>query len=454
MMKKWISLLVALMLICSSAFAMDNSAVETDWDALERYASFEELETVWTVRSNQAEAALNRMGSEAVPYNGAACFGLELTGDSETGIVVPVLAFYYVGGTGLDADVVSIAVNGKRYDIAVYGEDVVRGKNKIERMTAPMDEGGLKMIEEIMAAEELVIELKGEKTFTIEPEKKDKYQSSREELAARSLDALDVMLGEFKAMGEYDLWDLNEIWWERTRGAEPMIQVTGLPANEEEVADLAVELEEPMYTVSRGDQGQAVKDLQKLLIENGYLQGTADGGFGAGVENAVVAAQTYLGLMPTGAADETLVRMLSGLATPKMIEEAPAAAAEATTVEGLCEVAVTRMWFADAVESEGGERRSASDADNTLAIYEGTIKNISLDELDFYWQLTATLSCGEYEYDCVMVCETNGGESFATALLPLGEARLVVYAEIPEGVAGEGEWKLTLNAGETAIEIQ
>ena len=455
-MKRLISLLVALMLMCTSAFAMENAAVTPDWDALERYASFAEEGTVWTVRSNQGAAALNRMGSETVPYNGAACFGLELTGDMQTGVVVPVLAFYYVGGESLKADVVSIAVNGKRYDIALYGETIAYGKNQIERMTAPLDEGGLAMIHELMAAEEMNISLQGRKVFNMEPEQKEKYQSAREELSARSLDALEAMLTEFEAMGEYDLWDLNEDWWERTRGMEPMIQVTGLPANEDEVADLAVALEEPMYILSRGAQGEAVRDLQRLLIDAGYMQGTVDGGFGSGLADAVAAAQKFLGLMPTGSADETLVRMLSGLPMRRDIGEEviSANAVELHQMDGVGEMTIGRMWFADAVESTGGDRRVVSDADNTLAIYEGTIKNLSAEELDFYWQMTAALKWGEYEYECTLVCETNDGMTLASSLLPMGEARLLVYAEIPECVADEGEWTLELTAGETTIEIK
>lgn len=456
MMKKWISLLLIMLLACSSAFALDNSAVEVDWNALERYASFEETDAVWTVRSNQAEAALNRMGTEAVPYNGFACFGLELTGDRETGTVVPVLAFYYAGAEKLTGEVVSIAVNGKRYDLAVYSETIIRGKNEMERMTAPLDEDGLRLVDEMLNAEELTIALQGKKVFVMDPEKKEKYSSSREELSARSLDALEDMLNEFRAMGEYGLWDINEIWWERVYGVKPAMQATELPANEEEVADLPVRLEEPMYIVSSGDQGQAVRDLQKLLNANGYLQGTIDGNYGAGVVQAVAAAQNYLGLMPTGSADETLIRMLSGLPMRRNSdgETGSMEADRLYSVDSVCEVSISRMWFADAVESSGGDRRAAADADNTLAIYEGTIKNLSREDLDFYWQVTAALEYGEYEYSCVLVCETNGGDSLSTSLLPLAEARLLVYAEIPKTVAGQGEWALNLTAGETVIEIE
>ena len=212
MNKRLISLLLALTLICAPAFAMEKAAPQPIWSMLRRYASFEENGTVWAVRSNQGEAALARMGNETAPYAGYACFGVELTGDSETGLIVPLLAFYYAGGTKLNAQYASIAVGGTRYDVALALETVQTGRNSIERMTAPLDETGLQMIHEILNAEEVNISLYGDATFNMEPMQKATYASAREELSARSLEALSDMLYEFERLGKYDLWDLNEAW--------------------------------------------------------------------------------------------------------------------------------------------------------------------------------------------------------------------------------------------------
>lgn len=456
-MKKLVSLILAVMLLCTSAFAMEKSAAQPDWNRLEKYASFEENGTLWSVMSNQGAAALARMSVEAAPYSGYACFGLELTGDSETGIVVPVLAVYYAGSLALNGEIVSIAADGVRYDLSVYSETITLGRNKVEKLTAPLNAEGLDMIHAMLAAEEINVYLVGEQTFKMEPEQKKTYASAREELSARSLDALESMLNEFEAMGEYKLWDLNEEWWLRTRGVEPAFCVTQLPAEEaaEEAVELAVELDEPMYVLSRGDQGNEVRDLQKMLIETGYMQGTADGGYGEGTVRAVRAAQKWLGLMPTGIADETLIRLLSGEApADNGPETISMEAVELMTAEGLCELTVERTWFADAVESSKGDRRTVTDLDNAMVIYEGTIKNLSKEDLDFYWQLSAAAKFGEYEYPCVLVCERNEGAALASILPPLGEARLLIYAEVPETIAGEGEWSLTITAGENTFEIK
>ena len=455
-MKKLVALILAMMLLCTSALALEKSAAQPDWNRLEKYASFEENGTLWSVMSNQAAAALARISAETAPYSGYACFGLELMGDSETGIVVPVLSAYYAGSTALDGTVISIAADGVRYDLAVYSEDITLGRNKVEKLTAPLNAEGLDMIRAMLAAEEVNVYLVGEQTFKMQPEEKKNYVSTREELSARSMEALESMLNEFEAMGEYKLWDLNEDWWIRTRGMEPQFCVTQLPAEEtEEAVELPVDLEEPMYLLSRGDTGNDVRDLQKLLVEAGYIQGAVDGGYGEGTVRAVRAAQKWLGLMPTGMADEKLVCLLSGeIPADNDPETISMKATELLTAEGLCELTVERSWFADAVESTKGDRRTVTDLDNTLVVYEGSIKNLSKEDLDFYWQLSAVAKYGEYEYPCMLVCERNEGATLASMLTPLGQARLLIYAEIPETIAGEGEWSLEITAGENTFEIK
>ncbi len=453
MKKRLISLLLMMLMVCTPAYALEKAASMPDWNALERYASFREEGTVWSVHANQTEAAILRIGSEIAPYNGYACFGLELTGDRETGIVVPTIAFYYAGSIELNGEMASIAVNGKRYDIALYREEIQLGKNKAEKLTAPLDEQGIEMIREMLSAEEISILLTGDTAFEIEPEKKDSYNSAREELAARSMDGLADMLREFEAIDPYKLWDLNEDWWELTRGVAPEMAVCDLPADEAEIEDLPVGIEEPMYMLRRGNQGEAVRDLQKLLIDNGYIQGRADGSYGEGTVRAVRAAQRWLGLMETGMADEALIRALTGEA-PMSDEAVSAATVELHAAEGLCELTVERRWTADAVASTGGDRRTVSDRDETLMIYEGTVKNLSTEDLDFYWQIAATLKYGEYDYPCVLVAERNEGATLATSLPPLGEARLLIYSEIPETIADAEGWILKIEAGDTVLTIE
>ena len=59
-------------------------------------------------------------------------------------------------------------------------------------------------------------------------------------------------------------------------------------------ATLDVVAERPL--LQRGDRGDDVVDLQRLLQDRGFLNGSADGDFGPGTEQAVLAAQRQFGL--------------------------------------------------------------------------------------------------------------------------------------------------------------
>ena len=55
-----------------------------------------------------------------------------------------------------------------------------------------------------------------------------------------------------------------------------------------------------MENVRRGQKGQAVREVQEMLISHGYLSGKADGAFGSKTEAAVKAFQKAKGLDETG----------------------------------------------------------------------------------------------------------------------------------------------------------
>ena len=65
----------------------------------------------------------------------------------------------------------------------------------------------------------------------------------------------------------------------------------------------AEESYDPEGTIRRGARGDEVRDIQQLLVEQGYLNaGGADGIFGGGTEKALVKYQTDRGLNPDGIA--------------------------------------------------------------------------------------------------------------------------------------------------------
>jgi len=63
-------------------------------------------------------------------------------------------------------------------------------------------------------------------------------------------------------------------------------------------------------TLTVGSRGDAVVALQQALIDMGYLDGTADGAYGAMTQAAVKLAQEHFGLEATGEADNALQRRL------------------------------------------------------------------------------------------------------------------------------------------------
>ena len=65
--------------------------------------------------------------------------------------------------------------------------------------------------------------------------------------------------------------------------------------------------------LKKGDQGEDVAELQRMLIEMGFLDDTADGAYGSNTESAVRLFQTYCGLKETGKADDTLLSMVFDL---------------------------------------------------------------------------------------------------------------------------------------------
>lgn len=75
-------------------------------------------------------------------------------------------------------------------------------------------------------------------------------------------------------------------------------------------------------SVSKGSKGDAAMRVQQMLIDFGYLAGTADGDFGKKSEDAVKAFQAANGLEETGVADPMLQMLMTSMTQPE-IEFAP-----------------------------------------------------------------------------------------------------------------------------------
>ncbi len=77
--------------------------------------------------------------------------------------------------------------------------------------------------------------------------------------------------------------------------------------------DPVAALDAPLKAVRPGRTGGAVVALQTRLMELGFWTEDTDGKYGPVVSQAVMAAQKYYGLDPSGTADQATVDVLSGL---------------------------------------------------------------------------------------------------------------------------------------------
>ena len=93
-----------------------------------------------------------------------------------------------------------------------------------------------------------------------------------------------------------------------TTTTEPPTTTTTAPPAPDPVAPL----ETPLAPVSPGRSGDRVVALQVRLNELGFWTEDQDGKYGPVVSQAVMAAQKYYGLEPTGKADQATVDTLSG----------------------------------------------------------------------------------------------------------------------------------------------
>ena len=453
MLRKLVSLSLALCLLCSAALAQELplAAGYPDLTALTRYAAWQEDENgQWSVHSNETAAALYQLGSEQQAQ--AAYFCLALSGDREEGIIQPELVFYYTGYTGylpVNPDTASVAADGIRYDFACVTDTAEMGRVTCQVLRAPLDRAGLDAVRRIASAEKVSVRLTGTGSYTFTPELKDTYASTKAQVEASSLKGMTAMLDELDALdiADYDLWDLNKARWTRLYGEKYGMERAELDG--EPVAD-NITLSEAFGMLSAGDNGQSVRALQELLMEKGYMQfRTADGSFGEGTIRAVKAARRYLGMMECGIADAAFIRALQ---TGKAYDAAEASLPEKTAVGETCAVSLDKYWFARAVSSEKGDLRTADNGDDLLLIVSGRIENTTAAELTMYRQVTAALTLGEVEIPCTVEVVLDRGARFDAFLPALSEAPMVIYAEIPARAAEMEGWTLALTAGEETVE--
>lgn len=429
----------------ASAESVQRAAASVEIQDFEHYPSYSaDAQTGrWSLRANEADAVAYRFEDYVDSNSGELCaFWLEVNGNAQTGVWTPVLCVRYEGSEEIEARAVSFLADGVRYDLAAR---TVSAEDEPEMICAPLNRQAVEALRGISGAEDVQLRLLGEDRYTaeIDPD----TTNTRRRIEAASLNGLEAGFALLDSLGvqEYGLWDLSEADWQQQYGFKPLFE-------KHEVMDALGEaaIADDFGVVKRGDQNSAAKAAQEILIDAGFLSGSAATSFGSGAEAAARRAQQYLGLVETGCVDVHLADALQkGRAAEKEKE------VQWQALGDTAQVAVDRFWLADGAAAMNAPEsvQTAANSDNVLLVADGRIRNVSGNELKLFMDVEAkAVFNGEYEYEAVVLCEVNGGTALDMMLLPMADARMIVYAEVPAALAKESGWVVRLTAGEASVE--
>jgi len=429
-----------------------RAAAPMEIAAFEHYPSctYDEAAGAWAVHSVQADALIDRFWNHRINYGETFCaFYLEAEGNVLTGVWTPVLRVLYNGPKAIDATAVSVLADGVRCDFAAASEKIVyEEKYGAQLVSVPLNADGAAAMAAIAGAQDVSVRLIGESVYTakINPE----TTTARRRIEAASLSGLESGLALLNEVGlqEYALWDLSAAAWQEKHGFAPAAMQCAVS---DSIGEAVVE--DDFGMIVRGDQTRAARAAQEILIDSGFMSGSASGTFTQSAADAVRRAQQYLGRIVTGCMDAGLEQ---ALAQGRMVgcpqEE------ELQPLSGVAEINLDRYWFADSVSAANAAAVSATvyNSDNAFLISDGRIRNISGSELYLFMQMSAKVVCnGAYAYEATIMCERNGGSELDTMLLPMGSARMIVFAEVPAELMNDAgaEWKICFEAGGEELEF-
>lgn len=429
--------------------ALSRASAPVEAGALERYPSWtcDDETGKWTVRANPADALLDRFWTYAKANSTSVCaFSVEIEGDVHTNVLTPVLRVYYSGSKKLNASAVCVLADGVRYDFAASSAEIAHDGDKAEMISAPLTAEALSVVDALIAAGDVSIRLIGEKTYTAELDADAESTRGRIEAASvNTLPAAKALLDE-AGVSACGLWDLSAAAWESECGFAPAF------AKAEVVKQVGgVTVSDDFGMVEYGDQTKAVKAAQQILIDAGFMSGSTASTFGENSVSAARRAQKFMGLIETGCVDAQLEKALT-----EGVEKAKATDAEWTNL-GAAQLTLNRWWFADGVSASADPDsvQKVFNADNVLLAADGMIRNISGEELKLFTGLKARVVYGgSAAYEATVVCECGEGTALDVSMLPMAQARLVIYAEVPGWLAQEegAAWSLELTCGDETVE--
>lgn len=449
-MKKMMVLLLCLLLCAApfcNAFAQSaqRAALSVNAEDFEHYPSWQldEESGRWSVQANQADALVERFWNYGTKYGTQLCvFYVAVEGDARTGVWSPVLRCAYFNGRDLNATAVSVLVDGVRYDLAASSAFETRGRSRAEIITAPLTAEAVEMVKAMIGGADVRVRLLGDEVYTLRIDRETTAQ--KRQVEAASMDGLQAALTllEEAGLNSYALWDLSADAWETLYGFRPAYscETVETMVGEEEIDDA-------FGMILAGDRSAAARLMQQALKDSGFMSGTVNETFTQAASAAARRAQQYLGRIQTGCMDVALMNALTA-GRCKAEQSQPALLPLADAVE----LAVSRWWFAGGVSASCGTEglRAPANSDNLLLAADGWIRSLSPETLYLFMQMEAQLVYNDtYRYEAEIVCECNEGTALDTVLLPMAQARLVAYAEVPSYLAQDeqAQWCMEFTLG-------
>lgn len=159
------------------------------------------------------------------------------------------------------------------------------------------------------------------------------------------------------------------------------------PAAEQQASEPIILYSDDYETLEVGSRGDAVKDLQQALVDQGFLDGAVDGIFGNGTAGGVEAFQESAGLEPTGIADaETQSKLFGGIDVRAALMAEPwfANGGSDTTLNALTfgedEVTITQLVFdgnGRHVNAENAMPYTLDESGLTITLLDGSVMELT-----------------------------------------------------------------------------
>lgn len=449
-MKRIISvgLMLVLCLACTAALGA-ASAYDVN-EIFRRFASYtlDEETGQWSAHALSAAQmmrAVERGDVKDYMDRGIVAVYPSVRGHCDLALIEPVLNVALLRNGAIKPDGLSITTGGQRYDFVAEPVKGKMGAYACEQFALPLDERGMEMLRS-MAKSGFALRIYGEgrtHRTSVRPITGDATPSKRERFEATSMQAVQEMLDLYPAT--YDLWAQNAGLYREARPELAVHAIDGAPYDE------ALPQLEPETQLLDTASKAAIRAYQKILYDHGFYAYKPDGNFGAKTRKATREAQQYVGLITTGQPDRALIEcIVSGKVMPEEPKE-PAVVAE--TAAGSCEmgawyrlgdrltVCVDAYHTARAVRATQAEGALGdvlpSDRSNILFVVRGKVVNPSNGALSIGYLVQAELTIDSKQYPCQALIERDNGASFGDELLPMQEAPLLLYAQVPVAALGQ-----------------